>query len=366
MAIAQRAGFAVRMRITRVDLADTDTIQACFQAFLAAQQVDEPDGPWFTERSFQGWLTVGWGGDPREVWAVPGPEEGPEMGPEMGTVAGWYRLELPELENLDQAELTLVVHPAQRRRGIGRALLKHAAARAAEHGRSVLNSGTRHGTAGVAFARAMGAEPGLVDVQRVMDVRAIGDEQLARLRETAEQAATGYSLVSWTGPVPEDFLEQAAVLFAALNDAPHDPHIAPAVWDAQRVRERVNDLRPHYGLRTYGIAAVTSDTREPAALTEVAVDPADPEWGHQMLTGVVREHRGHRLGLLVKVAMAEWLRTAEPQLERIQTWNAQSNRYMIAVNEALGYTILGLPANWWRLDVAAVLGQQELAGQTRL
>jgi hypothetical protein len=85
-----------------------------------------------------------------------------------------------------------------------------------------------------------------------------------------------------------------------------------------------------------------------------------------MLTGVVREHRGHRLGLLVKVAMAEWLRTAEPQLERIQTWNAQSNRYMIAVNEALGYTILGLPANWWRLDVAAVLGQQELAGQTRL
>jgi hypothetical protein len=38
---------------------------------------------------------------------------------------------------------------------------------------------------------------------------------------------------------------------------------------------------------------------------------------------------------------------------------------MIAVNEALGYTILGQPANWWRLDVAAVLGQQELAGQTR-
>jgi GNAT superfamily N-acetyltransferase len=362
VAIADRAGFAVRMRIKRADLADADTIRACFQAFLSAQQVDEPDGPWFTERPFQGWLTVGWGGDLREVWVVPGPEEGPEM----GTAAGWYRLELPDLENLDQAELTLVVHPAQRRRGIGRALLKHAAARAAEHGRSVLNAGTRHGTGGQAFALAMGAEPGLVDVQRVMDVRAMGDEQLARLRETAEQAATGYSLVSWTGLVPEDFLEQAAVLFAALNDAPHDPHIAPAVWDAQRVRERVNNLRPHYGLRTYGIAAVTSDTGEPAALTEVAVDPADPTWGHQMLTGVTREHRGHRLGLLVKVAMAEWLRTAEPQLERIQTWNAQSNRYMIAVNEALGYTILGQPANWWRLDVAAVLGQQELAGQTRL
>jgi len=190
-----------------------------------------------------------------------------------------------------------------------------------------------------------------------MDVRAMSDDQLARLRESAEQAAAGYSLVSWTGLVPEDFLGQAAALFAALNDAPHDPHIAPAVWDAQRVRQRVNGLRPDYGLRTYGIAAVKEDTGEPAALTEVGVDPADPGWGHQMLTGVTR------LGLLVKTAMVEWLRAAEPQLERIQTWNAESNRYMIAVNEALGYTILGQPANWWRLEVAAVLGEQALAGR---
>ena len=344
----------MRMHIERVDLADADTIRACFQAFLAAQQVDEPDGPWFTEQPFRGWLTVGWGGDPREVWLARGPK---------GSVAGWYRLELPDLENLDQAELVLVVHPAQRRRGLGRALLQHAAARAAEQGRSVLNGGTRGGTGGEAFARAMGADPGLVDVQRVMDVRAMADEQLARLRETAEQAAAGYSLMSWTGLVPEDFLDQAAALFAALNDAPHDPHVAPAVWDAQRVRERVNDLRPHYGMRIYAIAAVQADTGAPAALTEVAVDPADPGWGHQMLTGVTREHRGHRLGLLVKTAMVEWLRAAEPQLERIQTWNAESNRYMIAVNEALGYTILGQPANWWRLEVAAALGEQALAGQ---
>jgi len=343
------------MRIEQLDLADADTIRACYQVFHAAEQVDEPDGPWFTERPFRGWLTLGWGGDPREVWGVPGPAE--------GSVAGWYRLELPELENLDQAELTLVVHPAQRRHGLGRALLKHAAGRAAEHGRSVLNGATRHRTGGEAFARSVGAEPGLVDVQRVMDLRAMPDAQLARLRETAEQAAAGYSLVSWTGLVPEDFLEQAAVLFAAMNDAPHDPHIAPAAWDARRVRERVNALRPHYGMRVYAIAAVKADTGEPAALTEVAVDPADPGWGHQMVTGVAREHRGHRLGLLVKTAMAEWLRAAEPALERIQTWNAQSNRYMIAVNEALGYTILGQPANWWRLEVAAVLGERALAGQ---
>jgi GNAT superfamily N-acetyltransferase len=343
------------MHIERLDPADADTIRGCFELFLAAQQADEPEGPWFTERPFRGWLTVGWGGDPREVWLARGPAQGP--------VAGFYKLELPDLENLDQAELTLVVHPAQRRHGLGHALLEHALERTAANGRSALYAATRSG-GGDAFARSAGAERGLVDIQRVADLRAASDEQLARLRETAGQAAAGYSLVSWTGVVPEEFIEQAAALYAALNDAPHDPHVAPAAWDAQRVRERVKALRPHYGLRTYAVAARHDATGELAGLTEVAVDPADPAWAHQMLTGVTREHRGHRLGLLVKVAMTQWLRTAEPALERIQTWNAESNRHMIAVNEALGYTILGQPASWWRLEVPAVRDEQALAGQS--
>jgi GNAT superfamily N-acetyltransferase/RimJ/RimL family protein N-acetyltransferase len=341
------------MRIKRVDLADADTIRVCLEVFLAAQRVDEPDGPFFTERPFHGWLTVGWGGAPREIWVAEDQAE--------GTVAGWYKLELPDLENLDQGELTLVVHPAQRHRGIGRALLEHAAARAVANGRSAFGSPTRLGGDGEAFARAAGAEQGLVDIQRVMDLRAMGDDQLARLRATAEEKAAGYSLVSWTGLVPEEFIERAAALYAALNDAPHDPREAPAIWDAQRVRERVNDLRPAYGLRTYSVVARHDATGELAGLTEVAVDPADPGWAHQMITGVTGRHRGHRLGLLVKVAMAEWLKAAEPQVERLDTWNAESNQYMIAVNEALGYTILGQPACWWRLEVPAVLGEQTLA-----
>ena|ERR1017187_10297322 len=54
-------------------------------------------------------------------------------------VAGWYRVELPDRENLDRAQLDLMVHPDRRRRGLGRMLLQHAAARTAAHGRSVLN-----------------------------------------------------------------------------------------------------------------------------------------------------------------------------------------------------------------------------------
>ncbi len=79
-----------------------------------------------------------------------------------------------------------------------------------------------------------------------------------------------------------------------------------------------------------------------------------PEWGFQGLTAVTRPHRGHRLGLLTKTAMLEWLATAEPQIERIETGNAASNTYMIAVNEALGFALADPGYQFYQLPVSAV------------
>jgi RimJ/RimL family protein N-acetyltransferase len=84
---------------------------------------------------------------------------------------------------------------------------------------------------------------------------------------------------------------------------------------------------------------VHDGTGEMAALTQLFVDPAEPSWGHQGLTGVTRPHRGHRLGLLTKAAMLDWIAAEEPGIERIETNNAEANSYMIAVNEVLGYEL---------------------------
>jgi GNAT superfamily N-acetyltransferase len=347
------------MRAEALDLTNGERIRACHDIYLAAQQVDDPDGAAMSYRPFRGWLTVGWHGEPREVWLAALPLAGHgrrDGGTAPPPVAGWYRLELPDLENLDRARLDLIVHPQHRRRGLGRALLRHAAGRAAEHGRSVLSGATWQGTAGDSFASSMGAKPGLVDIRRRMDLGKLTTEELALLRGPAERAAAGYSLLSWTGPVPDDLLDQTAALYAALGDAPRNPGVARGVWDARRVRERVNDLMPHFGTREYSVAARHDATGQMAALTQIAVDPANPAMGYQEITAVTREHRGHRLGLLVKIAMLELLAAAEPQLERIETGNAESNQHMIAINEALGYTICGPPCTWWQLDVGTALG----------
>jgi GNAT superfamily N-acetyltransferase len=265
-------------------------------------------------------------------------------------------LRLPDLENRDRAALYLEVHPEHRRRGIGAALLRHAAERAADDGRSVLDGEAFDGSAGDLFARHAGATPGLLDARRMLVLAELPADRVGSLRDSAERAADGYSLVSWTGRTPDEHLDGLAMVFSALNDGPRDPGREDRIWDALRVRERVDDRSELYGSRIYSVAALHDASGEMAALTRVSVYPEYPESGNQRVTAVTREHRGHRLGLLVKTAMLQWLASAEPRLERLITWNAAANKHMIAINEALGYQLLEPLVRSFELKLVDILG----------
>jgi GNAT superfamily N-acetyltransferase len=243
------------------------------------------------------------------------------------------------------------VHPASRRGGLGSALLRHAAMRAARHGRSTLRGSVLQGTAGAAFAARAGATAGLVDARRVLALGEIPAGHVAELRERAARAAAGYSLVSWQGRTPGQYLSGFAEVLNAANDMPHDPGQEEEVWDANRVRE-FDEARELRGRHVYTIAALHDASGEIASITDVEADPESPAWGYQLLTAVTRPHRGHRLGLLVKTAMLDWLAEAEPQLERIVTGNAAVNQRMIAINTELGYELLEPPGQSYEIAVA--------------
>ena len=61
----------------------------------AALDIDDADGPRMTGQVLTAWLRQGFIGDPAEAWLIPGTAP--------ASVAGWYRLELPDLENRDRA-----------------------------------------------------------------------------------------------------------------------------------------------------------------------------------------------------------------------------------------------------------------------
>jgi len=323
--------------------------------FYAAHLTDDPEGSCLSVQLFRNFLESGWLADPGEVWIAR--DQG-----EHATVAGWYRLALPDMENTDRARLILVVAPEQRRHGLGRVLLRHAADRAAERGRSVLTGPARGDTAGTAFARAMGAKPGITDVRRVLRPRALPPGRLAELRASAERAAAGYSLLSWTGPVPGELLGPVADLYNALEDAPNTAGQQQATWTADRIRERADGVLHRTGIRRYSVAARHDATGDLAALTQLDIDPGRAGCAHQGLTAVIRPHRGHRLGLLVKTAATQRFMVAEPHVELIETWNADSNAHMIAINDVLGYQVRGRPNTRWVLELSGLVATSGLLG----
>ncbi|HEY5154813.1 MAG TPA: hypothetical protein VIJ47_08770, partial [Acidimicrobiales bacterium] len=230
----------------------------------------------------------------------------------------------------------VVVPPRHRRAGIGRALVAHCADEASRAGRSLLLAEIRDTTAGAAFARALGAEPGPSDLRLVLDVDAGLAPRLADLRRQAERKASGYSLVSWCGDAPADHPDQVAAVLAAIADAPRPAAMAAEAWDGARV---VADDARHraQGLVVHTVAARHDDSGRLAALTQVCVDPQVAGWAFQLITAVERPHRGHNLGLLVKVAMHASLTRPPAQLRRIMTTNGGTNQHMLAVNQELGY-----------------------------
>ena len=90
-------------------------------------------------------------------------------------------------------------------------------------------------------------------------------------------------------------------------------------------------------------AAVHEATGQVVAMTDIGVSRHRPEVGYQWDTIVLTEHRGHGLGLGLKARNHDLLVESSPETRWVNTWNAEVNRHMIAINEQLGFQ----PVEYW-------------------
>lgn len=247
-------------------------------------------------------------------------------------VVGWG---LPLIENRDYAFAWLFVDPEHRRRGIGRTLYDAAATELRAAGRSRLGLDAVVDSPGVAFASALGASFEQVDLSSVLSVPHVDDGDVAAL---AASVAAPYRLVRWRDRCPDDVVDAFAVARGSMNDAPRGESLPDDwIWSPERVR-MLEAKHERWGAHTFITAALHEPTGTVAGFTEIVVTDR-PHSALQEDTGVLREHRGHRLGLTMKAANLRWVRREKPAIERICTWNAEDNRWMRAVNERLGYRV---------------------------
>jgi GNAT superfamily N-acetyltransferase len=161
-----------------------------------------------------------------------------------------------------------------------------------------------------------------------------------KLYDEAADVASDYELVRVPGRTPPELVDAVVELMAAINDAPTDDlDIEDEVFSPERLAAYEDYVLS--GNRLYRLVARHRGTGELGGHTVVGVEAARPHIADQHDTAVAEAHRGHRLGMLLKAAMVLWLAEDEPQVRTVDTWNAESNTHMIAVNDALGYRVLG-------------------------
>ena len=328
------------MDITRVEPADAEAVAA----YVAVRNaVNSHDAPWLppnTVRSTVADLTVGWDGEPSFAW----------LGSEDGETLAFGNVNISEYDNQHLAWLGVRVHPDHRRRGLGTQMLEAMLDEARALGRTTFGTDAWDDQGFAAFASRHGFEQASRAVNRRQALADTDYDELSRRYDAALAQAPTYELVRRVGRTPDDELEPLAVMASAINDAPTDDlDIEDEVFTADRMRgyEHAQEVR---GGRLYRVVVRHRETGELAGQTVVVVEEDHPTQAHQHDTSVVAAHRGHRLGLLLKADMNLWLQDAEPQLERIDTWNAESNDHMIGVNELLGYRVLGVEIEYQRKE----------------
>jgi hypothetical protein len=87
---------------------------------------------------------------------------------------------------------------------------------------------------------------------------------------------------------------------------------------------------------------------ELAAYSVLQYSALKPWLAQQDDTLVAKPHRGHRLGMLVKVLNLRRMMEAHPSVGRILTFNAAENDHMLAINIALGFRPAGYDGEWQR------------------
>jgi GNAT superfamily N-acetyltransferase len=281
-----------------------------------------------------------------------------------GAIIGRVGVDIPHEEGSKAAFWLIELLRGTWGRGIGSAAYELVERTAREHGRTVLQSWAEHPAAtGAQLAppTGFGKIPedhvarfylrhgyALEQVERNSAFDLTGSfAGVERLLAEAEAASPDYRVVQWFAPTPEERVAGYAWMKSRMStDAPSAAlEFDEETWDAARIAE--HDGRYTSSSRTIQVTAAQHiASGELCAFNELVIGKDRTEASHQEDTLVLKEHRGHKLGTLVKCAgLLSW-RTVAPASPRVITYNAEENRPMLDINEAIGFAPIAYEGAW--------------------
>lgn len=268
-------------------------------------------------------------------------------------------------DDADTSWLAVNVLPEFRRRGIGTALADavEQIARAEGKAKAVLYAPIDERPGGrLPSPTGFGSIPADHPAVSFLQGRGYRLEQIERLSRLAlpvggldglvaaaqERSGSDYALRTWIGRTPERWQADIARLVTRMTtDAPTAGLEEPEdVWTVERVAEsddRAERMSPRRRF-TAGVEHVPSG--ELVGFTVLSVPRQLHRAVDQYATLVLKEHRGHALGMLLKVGNLAHLEREKPGHPSVMTFNAEENRHMLDVNEAVGFVRVANESAW--------------------
>jgi GNAT superfamily N-acetyltransferase len=257
-----------------------------------------------------------------------------------GEMVGTGFMMLSDLDNLDTAWTFVAVEPERRGRGIGQVVLDGLIAAAGPEGRTQLLGGAgvpfeeRDSSPIVTWALAHGFTVANTEIQRNLELP-VADDLLDEIEREVREKSGGYEIRTYVGPLPDDVLASYADLSNLfMLEAPMgDVEVEAGRSTPESLREQ-DEAIVAMGRTRYSALAFKGDVV--VAHSDLGTATGDDE-AHQWGTLVHPDHRGHRLGAAVKVANLRNLMKRDPATKRVVTTNAETNAWMVAINERLGF-----------------------------
>jgi RimJ/RimL family protein N-acetyltransferase len=136
--------------------------------------------------------------------------------------------------------------------------------------------------------------------------------------------------------IPEKYLDEYCSTFTRfLKDMPR----GSAAWLPVVRPERISKQQRLNKKRESAVYCYLLFDRNGGIVghTNVFIRRRRPQIAHQFMTGVLKEYRGRGLGRWIKAAMFKKLVKDFPRLKEMRTDTNPQNRWMIAINDEMGY-----------------------------
>lgn len=234
------------------------------------------------------------------------------------------------------ADMTISVIKEFRRQGIGSQLLQVLVEKAKELGKETFQTFTSL-EAGRKFVEHYG---GIVASDRALNrlyYKDINWEKMEKWCIEGEKRTKDVKIETFQD-VPEEDIEEFVQLYTVTEN--QAPDYETGDYQGVKVSPESRRYNEQY-FKDKGYTWITKIAKEEdgtiSGFTEIFYNKFVPNMIEQEMTGVLPKYRGRGLGKRLKAEMLFYIKEKYPEIDYIETGNANNNKAMLAINRGMGY-----------------------------